>query len=171
MKVTREIFYFKLSADSRSAATSTPTMPTETSYIAIIPEKEEAILRGSPAPRYAKQSRRVSSVRPPSIKQNVHVLTIFPSFVRTRPRPSGHAGQRAMDDATSVSLAFVVARSFTRPSLAFAVYFSRVAASGETLFCRAFTVDGVRRTTAASRGREQLFTVRGNLFRDACVRL
>lgn len=76
-----------------------------------------------------------------------------------------------MDDATSVSLAFVVARSFTRPSLAFAVYFSRVAASGETLFCRAFTVDGVRRTTAASRGREQLFTVRGNLFRDACVRL
>lgn len=47
MKVTREIFYFKLSADSRSAATSTPTMPTETSYIAIIPEKEEAILRGN----------------------------------------------------------------------------------------------------------------------------
>lgn len=62
MKVTREIFYFKLSAGSRAprSATSTPTTTTETSYIAIIPEKEEAILRGYTLAAWDKVPRRYS---------------------------------------------------------------------------------------------------------------
>lgn len=85
MKVTREIFYFKLSAGRRAAAVAVARLRTarpslslsfflsvrlcrpfairETSYIAIIPEKEEAILPRSSATRTAALIHHESPAR------------------------------------------------------------------------------------------------------------